>query len=121
MSVEAVVSSGRRLIATTLLDSGLIHRRALASDTTAGRTETWVPDGTAVACRFGTLVDPEPTMTLDAVYGPPTAQVLMPLGTPIERGDRIQNEATDTMWLVVGIKTAESNLAVVERFLIREV
>lgn len=121
MSVEAVVATGRRLIGSTLLDSGLVHRRTLASDDTAGRTETWAPVGAAVACRFGTLVDPEPSMIVDAIYGPPTAQVLMPLGTAAERGDRIQNVATGTMWLVVGIKTAESVLAVAERFLIREV
>lgn len=121
MSVEAIVQAGRRLVATSLLDSATIKRRSIAGDGGGGQVESWVVVATAVESRFGTIVDPDPTVVVDAIYGPPTAAWMAPLGTDIRRGDRIVNEATGREWLAVGIKTADSNLAVVERVLIREV
>jgi hypothetical protein len=74
-----------------------------------------------VACRFGSIIDPDPTMVVDAVYGAPTSSILMPLGTDIRRGDQVLNENSNRTWLVVGKKTADSNLATAERVLVREV
>lgn len=121
MGVESVVEAGRRLVGTSLLDTCTIRRRTVVTDTGGGQGESWVALYAAVACRFGTIVDPDPTMVIDSIYGPPTAMALLPLGTDVRRGDILLNESTDRIWLVVGIKTPDSTLAVVERVLIREV
>jgi hypothetical protein len=121
VSIESVVQAGRRLVGTSLLDSAIIMRRTITNDAGGGQGESWSAVGAAVACRFGSVVDPDPTMVIDAVYGAPTAMALLPLGTDVRRGDHLVNTDTDRTWLVVGIKTPDSNLAVAERVLIREI
>ena len=121
MSVEAIVQAGRRLVGTSLLDSATIRRRSITSDGAGGQVEAWIDIATGVECRFGTIVDPDPTIVVDAIYGAPTAAWLATLGTDVRRGDHIVNEATGRVWLAVGIKTPDSNIAVAERVLIREV
>lgn len=121
MSIEAAVESGRRLVATSLLDHCTVQRRTLTPDTSGGKTEAWGAVATAVACRFGSVVDPDPTMAQEAIHGPRTTTLLVALGQDIRRGDRVVNEATGSTWLVFSIKTADSNLAVVQRIQIREV
>lgn len=121
MSVDSIIASGRRLIATSLLDRGTIQRRTLTSDSTGGATAAWEAIAAAVACRFGSVIDPDPTKVLGVIEGPRTAVVLMGLGQDVKRGDRIVNDSSGSVWLVVGFKTADSNTAVAQRILVTEV
>lgn len=121
MSVESIVSAGRRLVATTFLDSSAIRRRTITGDGAGGRVEAWADLAVGVPCRFGSITDRDPQLVIDAVYGAPTASVLFEVGTDIRRGDHILNQATGRTWLVVGIRTADSNISTAERVLIREV
>jgi hypothetical protein len=119
--LQSTIDRGRRLIESTFLDTCLIAHRTLTPDGTGGQVETWVPEASPRPCRFGTLIEPDPSILIDAIYGPPSAQVLLALGTPYGKGDHITNTASGLVWLVVGHKTADSNAAVAERILIREV
>ena len=107
MSIEPVIAAGRRLVATTLLDSATLLRRTLTGDGGGGRTESWLPLQTGVPCRFGTVRQEDPQQVVDAVYGAPTAQALLPLGTDVRRGDRLENEITGNVWLVTGLRTPD--------------
>ena len=120
MSVESAVESGRRLVATSLLDRGTILRRTLTPDSTGGTTASWATVAAAVACRFGSVIDPDPTKVLGVIEGPRTTVVLMGLGQDVKRGDLIVNDSSGSVWLVVGFKTADSNTAVAQRILVTE-
>jgi hypothetical protein len=130
VSIEAAVESGRRLIATTLLDRGLVGHRVLVDDGSGGKMDSYVPDPAPTACRFGSLIDSPPGSTganhsvvneaVDSVYGPPTAQITFPLGTVVEEGDHVTNVADGSIWLVVGNKTPASAMSIALRILIRE-
>lgn len=121
MSIEAVIAAGRRLVATTYLDTCTVLRRSLTTDSSGGRTEVWAPVVTGVPCRFGTVRQEDPKQVVDAVYTPPTAQALLPLGTDVRRGDRLRNETSEVEWLVVGLRTPDSETAVTLRAMVREV
>jgi hypothetical protein len=121
VSVESAVEAGRRLLATTFLDTCRIERRTLGSDGAGGHTNAYAPIASGLPCRFGVPIDPQPYRQQDEVYGPPTASVLLTIGTDVLEGDHIVNEASNDVWLVVGNKTPASNLAVSVRVNVREV
>lgn len=121
MSIESIIGSGRRLVARTLLDRAVLQRKVVVKDTTGGKRETWAPrnNGRPVACRFVRLTDEDPAINLDSVFGRAEAVLLLPLGTVVEEGDRAVSGGRT--WLVVGLLTPPSEMAVVARAAIREV
>lgn len=118
MSIEPIIESGRRIIETTLIDTCRIDRPTRAADGSGGMTLTWTTVAAAVACRFGSVIDPDPTRQLGVIEGPQTTAVLMALGTTVLRGDRLINLTSGKVWLVVGFKTADSATAVAQRILV---
>lgn len=123
MSIESIVTAGRRLVATTLLDACVLSERKEVKDSTGGKKETWLlrNGGVAVACRFVALTDDEPTANLESVFGRAEASLLLPLGTVFAEGDRVLNSTDGSKWQVVGVLTPPSNLATVARAAIRAV
>lgn len=119
MSIESAVEAGRRLVATTLLDSCRIERRTPVDDGAGGHTFAWLPVAT-VACRFGVIVDQHPVTAVETMFAPPTAPLLLPLGTDVLEQDRVINLGDDgKAWVVIGDKTPPSALAVTTRVTIR--
>ena len=117
MGIESIVESGRRIIATTFIDTCRIDRSTAVADGSGGMTLTWATVAAAVACRFGSVIDPDPTRQLGVIEGPQTTTVLMAIGTTVLRGDRIINLTSGKVWLAVGFKTADSASAVAQRIL----
>jgi hypothetical protein len=120
VSIESAVASGRRLLATSFLDTGRVERRMLSGDGAGGQTETWVAVAT-VPCRFGTIVDQMPNRYVDTTYGPETAPILCALGTDVHEGDHFVNVTNGDVWLIIGDKTPASVLAVSMRLNARRV
>jgi len=120
VSIESAVESGRRLVATTLLDTGRIDRRVLSGDGAGGQTETWPTVGT-MACRFGSVVDIMPGRYVDSTFGPETATILCGLDEDVREGDHIVNVSNGDIWLIIGDKTPASRLAVAKRLNARRV
>ena len=89
MSIESIVASGRRLIETTFLDTGVISDRELVRDTKGGTKQTWTPRGSATVCRFVALTDDLPQIEGGTAFGVPTAVWLAPLGTDAQEGDKV--------------------------------
>jgi hypothetical protein len=123
MGFDSAILAGRRLIDTTLVDTAVPHRRAVASDNAGGQVETFPADAGPVRCRWSSIVDPLPVEQVEGVFGVPTAQVFFSLADAVglHEGDRLVNPADSSLWVVVGNKTAASDYAVVDRVLIREV
>lgn len=122
MSIMSIVNSGRRLIATTLLDRARIQDRSMIRDTSGGKKETFTErGGAALACRFVTPKDDDPILKLDSVFGPATMLLLMPLGTLFEEGDRIRNLKDDGLFQITRDVSVPSELGVMMRAGIREV
>jgi hypothetical protein len=121
MSIEAIVSNGRRLIATSLLDRARIQDRSMVRDTTGGKKETFTERGVTIACRFVTPKDNDPILKLDSVFGPATMILLLPLGTIFEEGDRVRNILDSGVFQITKDVTVPSNLGVIMRAGIREV
>jgi hypothetical protein len=120
VSIESAIENGRRLVATTFLDTGRVERRSFVGDGAGGRIEAWIPIAT-IDCRFGTVIDTVPGRYVDATFGPETAPILCALGQDIKEGDHIVNVSNGDTWLVVGDKTPASNLAVAMRINARRV
>ena len=121
MSVESIVATGRRLIATSLLDRAFIQDRSMVRDTTGGQKETFTERGTAIPARFVQMRDTDPTMELDSVFGPAEAVCEFVVGTVFEEGDRIRNVQDSGIWQIVKDFTPPSATAVVCRAGIRAV
>ena len=120
MSIQSAVASGRRLIATSFLDTGRIERRVLSGDGAGGKTDTWNPVKT-ISCRFGPVVDIMPGRYVDATHGPETAAILCDLDEDVREGDHIINISNNDVWLIIGDKTPASALAVSRRLNARRV
>lgn len=120
MSIKAVVNSGRRLVATTLLDRARIHDRTVSRDTTGGQVEVWTPRTKVTRCRFTRPKDDEATAQLDSVYGPTEQFLLLPVGTVVKEGSRIVDQANQKIWVVTADVTVVSELGIVTRLGIRE-
>ena len=121
MSIESIVASGRRLIATSLLDRARIQDRSLTRDTSGGQQEVFTERPKNVACRFVTPKDDDPVLKLDSVYGATTMILQFPLGTAFAEGDRVRNLKDDGLWQITRDVTVPSELGVVMRCGIREV
>lgn len=121
MSIESIVASGRRLLGVTLLDRVRISDRTFVSDTTGGKTETYVERTRTEAARFVAPKDDDPVLQLDSVYGPTEMLLLLPLTAVFKEGDRIRNLKDDIMWQITRDVTVPSEMQVVKRCGIREV
>lgn len=121
MSIKSVVSGGRRLIATSLLDRARIQDRALVRDTTGGQKTTYVERSKSVACRFVMPKEDDPILNVDSVFGPTTMILLLPLGTLYEEGDRVRNMLDSSLYVITKDTAVPSNLAVIMKVGIREV
>lgn len=120
MSIEAAIESGRRVIATTLLDTCTIERPTAVPDLSGGTTETLVEVAAGVPCRFGVVLDPDPEIVAGSIYGAPTASLLIGLEVDVALGDRVTNETSGRVWLVIGDRTPDSTLALIGRVLLRD-
>lgn len=120
MSIMSVVQTGRRLVATSFLDSAFIADRTLVRDSTGGTKQTWVERGAPVTCRFTTITDEVAEQINGTEFGDATAMWLAPLGTVIKEGDKIRNATVAGLWIVTRDVTPPSNLATAVRLGIRE-
>jgi hypothetical protein len=121
MSIRSVVGSGRRLVATTLLDRARIRDRTLVRDTTGGTRETFVERPRTIACRFVMPKSDDPVLNVDSVFGPTTMTLLMPLGTLFDEGDRVFNLGNSMVYIITKDVTVPSELGVISRAGIRQV
>lgn len=121
MSIKSVVATGRRLIATSLLDRARIQDRALVRDTTGGQREAWTERRKSINCRFVTPREDDPILNVDSVFGPTTMVLLMPLGTVYKEGDRVRNLIDSSLYVITKDTAVPSELAVVMKVGIREV
>lgn len=121
MSIESIVASGRRLIETTFLDTGIVSDRSLVRDAQGGTKQTWTPRGSSVACRFVALTDDMPQIEGGTAFGVPTAVWLAPLGTEVDEGDKVVNGVDGSTWIFTSNITPPSELAISVRMGIREV
>jgi hypothetical protein len=119
MSIESIVAQGRRLAATSFLDSGLIYDRSFTDDELGGRTETWTPRGSAVPCRVVQPRDPVLEGRDGLLQQAGVRVLLLTVGTDIDENDHIQVNGTK-MYTVVSDMAPYSETAVVDRYLIRE-
>jgi hypothetical protein len=115
MSIKSVVDSGRRLVATSLLDRARIQDRTLVRDTSGGKKETFVERPKNIACRFVTPKDDDPVLKLDSMFGPTTMILLMPLGTVFHEGDRVRNLIDNSLYQITRDVTVPSELGVIMR------
>lgn len=125
MSIPALVDSGRRMVASTLLDQALVFDETQVPDSSGGTHVTFVQRTVSVPCRFGPLTDTERMAMAGTTENPATAALLVPLGTELTEGTRVRPTgapewASGNTWVVVAAKTPPSHLAVVERLWIRE-
>lgn len=120
MSIESIVSQGRRLAAAAFLDSGLIYDRSFADDELGGRTETWTPRGASIPCRVVQPRDPLLEGRDGLLQQAGVRVLLVDVGTDIEENDHIlvngENEYT-----IVADLAPRSVTSVVDRYLIREI
>jgi hypothetical protein len=120
-----LVATGRRLIASTLLDEALIGDRSLVGDGYGGWTETWVDRTSTTPCRYvprqmGIQTDSDPRTGVGEFGSPEGIAVLFPVGTDVVEGDRITDPATDARWIVTAERTPASRLQTVVRVIVRE-
>lgn len=120
MGVAAIVASGRRLIATSLLDRARIQDRTLVKDSTGGRTETWIERPKTINCRFVQVKDDDPVLNLDSVFGPTSMVLLLPLGTLFTEGDRVRNFLDQRIYVITRDVSMPSETAVIMKAGIRE-
>lgn len=121
MSVKSVIGNGRRLVASTFLDSVFIQDRTLVRDTTGGYEQTWTERAKRVKCRFVKLRDDDPEIRLESVYGRAEAILLLPLGTAYKEGDRVRSVQDNSLWIIVSALTSPSTTNTVNRCGIRQV
>jgi hypothetical protein len=122
MSIESIVASGRRLIATTFLDTGVVSDRVLVKDTKGGTKQTWTPRaGDPVDCRFVALDDDAAKIVGDTAFGVPTAMWLAPVDTEVKQGDKVVNGVDGSVWIFTSNMTPPSELKICVRMGIREV
>jgi hypothetical protein len=120
VSIMSIITSGRRMVAKTFLDSVWIHRRTVISDGSGGSTESWVRDVMATPGRFGPLNDYDLSATANTTFGAASAAVSMPHTTLVAEGDRLEHGTDGSLWLVVGVLTPPGTLNTAMRVLVRE-
>ena len=115
MSLESVIGSGRRLIATSLLDRARIQDRTLVKDSSGGKKETFIERPKNIACRFVMPKDDDPVLKLDSLFGPTTMMLLVPLGTAFKEGDRVRNLIDNSLYQITKDVSVPSELGVIMR------
>jgi hypothetical protein len=116
MGIESIVVSGRRLIATALLDRARIEVRALVPDGRGGHREQFTERKGDVKCWFARIADTDPILALDSVFGRPEMLMICERGTVATEGDRVRNLYDDRTWQIVKDVTAPSELQIAVRF-----
>lgn len=117
----SIVASGRRLMATTLLDRARIQDRTLVPDGVGGHDEQYLERTKTVSCRFVAPQDGDPILALDTVFGPVEMMLELARGTVVNEGDRVRNLLDESLWQVVKDVTVPSELQIVVRVGIRAV
>jgi hypothetical protein len=118
VSIESIISTGRRLAATAFLDSGLISDRTFVDDELGGRTETWVPRAKRIACRVVQPRDPALEGRDGLLQQAGVRMLLVNVGENIDENDRI--EVLGQHYVVISDLAPHGLTAVVDRYLIRE-
>jgi hypothetical protein len=117
MSVAGIVASGRRLIATTLLDRAWIQDRAITRDSTGGRTEVFTERDANKKARFVQPKDNDPALQLDSVFGRIEMILEVAVGDDdFEEGDRVRNDRDSVVWRIVRNITPPSAISTVCRY-----
>jgi hypothetical protein len=117
MSIRSIVSAGRRLIGTTLLDVCRIQDRAITRDSTGGRKEVFAERSTDLRCRFVQPKDNDPSLQLDSVFGRIEMILEVAVGADdFAEGDRVRNVTDAGLWRIVRNITPPSDLATVARY-----
>lgn len=120
MSIESIVSQGRRLAKTAFLDSGLIYDRSFADDELGGRTETWTARASAIPCRVVQPRDPVLEGRDGLLQQAGVRVLLVEVGTDIDESDHIQVNG-DKLYSIVADLAPYSDTAIVDRYIIREI
>ena len=121
MSILAAVESGKRLIASTLVDRCVLLDARNASDGSGGMTTSLLPRAISVPCVFGRLTETDIRVVAGAAFGAATGVLTLPLDVEVEEGVYVQDAADDeSFWMVVGSRTPRSRLTPAQRVLIRE-
>lgn len=119
MSIESIISTGRRLAATAFLDSGLISDRTFVDDELGGRTETWTPRAKRIPCRVVQPRDPALEGRDGLLQQAGVRMLLVEVGLNIDENDRI--EVNGQNYVVIADLAPHGVTAVVDRYLIREI
>jgi hypothetical protein len=120
MDLASIVGTGRRLLASTMLDTALISDRSEAADGAGGVVTSWTPRASAVPCRYVQRNDGPPEPAGGVMIGKALCKVLLGLDVLVDEGDRITGQ-DGSVWVVVGDLTPDSTTATVRRLLLREV
>jgi hypothetical protein len=121
VSIESIVASGRRLVASTFLDRARLQERLATRDASGGKQEEFSEWSRSFSCRFVRPVDSDPIFTLDSVFGRSEMTLLMPLGTDFAEGWRVRNLRDDKVWQIVKDLTPPSEMQTVIRVGIKAV
>lgn len=121
MSVEAIVASGRRLAAGTLLDTAVVADRIVTRDGSGGQKVTFAPRAAPIACAFGSVTDEDLAAVSGVVQGKAKGILRTALDVQLAEGARVVSAVDGSTWTVIGNRTPPSNLAVLRRFVIQEV
>lgn len=119
MSVRSAIGAGRRLMASSFVDTATIADKMLVADGRGGKVAQWVPRAESLPCRFTKLTDNEQSTVAMSSYGPATGVVIFPIGTEVEEGAQVWN-AQGRQFHVFGQTTPPGEAAVGVRVLIRE-
>jgi hypothetical protein len=119
VSIESIVSAGRRLAATAFLDSGLVSDRTFADDDLGGRTETWTPRAARIPCRVVQPRDPALEGRDGLLQQAGVRMLIVAVGTNIEENDHIEVNGQD--YDIIADLAPHSVTATVDRYLIREI
>lgn len=120
MSLASIVQTGRRLLATTMLDTALIADRSTTSDGKGGVTEAWTARTVTEPCRYVQQQDSPPTQISGVLVGPATCTILLSLDSTLAEGDKVTSQSGQ-VWFAVADLTPDSDTATVRRLTLREI
>jgi hypothetical protein len=121
MSIQSIVTAGRRLLSTAFLDSCVIADRIDQRDNRGGHTVTWTDRTTATECWFTQMSDDIPVVAATSeTFGAAVALLLLPVDTDIVEGDRVTNQKDGGKWIVTRNITPPSAISTSVRVGIRQ-
>src|ERR1700750_1141687 len=113
MSIPTIVTAGRRLLGTALLDTCVIADHAQVRDGRGGRTVTWTDREETEKCWFTQISDDLPVVAANSeTFGAAVAVLILAEGTDIAEGDRVTNLKDGSKWIVTRNITAPSELSI---------